>query len=178
MSRVCLSASGRRQGCVAARRSGRAVGGAVEGGVDVVWTAGGALVGGAVEASVIHAAGDGLIGGAVEGGVADAAGGAVAGGTRGGDPWLWMVRQRTRSVLLHPDKAPSRVREVQERRRFHGGGETQLAGGGRLWRRWEGAGAHVCGRKQQTVRDSTSCRDATGTALKRSIRVHRVTRAK
>ncbi|KAJ7216441.1 hypothetical protein GGX14DRAFT_391267 [Mycena pura] len=39
---MCLSATGRRRGCVAARRSGRAAGGAVEGGVDVVWTAGGA----------------------------------------------------------------------------------------------------------------------------------------
>ncbi|KAJ7348561.1 hypothetical protein DFH08DRAFT_808292 [Mycena albidolilacea] len=51
--------------------------GAIEGGIiDVVWTAGGVLVGGTVE-----------------GGIADVvcmAGGAVAGGTRGGDPGLWI----------------------------------------------------------------------------------------
>jgi hypothetical protein len=102
-----------RLGCVAARRSGRAVGGAVEGsiiegGVDVVWMAGGALVGGAVEGSVVDAAGGALVGGAVEGGIVDAAGGAVTGGTRGGDPRLWMVRQCTRkSVVKHaPGSAP------------------------------------------------------------------------
>jgi hypothetical protein len=85
---------------VAARRAGRAVGGAVEGGiVDVIWTAGGALIGGTVEGGivdVVRTAGGALVGGAVEGGFADVVcttGGAVAGGTRGGDPGLWMVRE-------------------------------------------------------------------------------------
>jgi hypothetical protein len=81
-----------RLGYVAARCArGRPVGGAVEGGVDVVWTAGSVLVGGTVEGGV-----GALVDGAVEGGVVDAvrtAGGAVAGGTRGGDPGLCMVRE-------------------------------------------------------------------------------------
>jgi hypothetical protein len=58
-----------RLGCVAARRAGRAVGGAIEGGVvDVVCAAGGALVGGAVAGGS----------GASTAGRARAAGGAVA----------------------------------------------------------------------------------------------------
>ncbi|KAJ7224693.1 hypothetical protein GGX14DRAFT_387364 [Mycena pura] len=70
-------------------------------------------------------------------------------------------------------EAPPRVGEVQERRRSRGGGEAQLVRGGRegageLWRRgWEGAGTRVYGKKQQTGRDSTSCRGATGIARSR-----------
>jgi hypothetical protein len=95
-----------RLGCVAAQRArGRAVGGAVEGGVvDVVCVAGGAVVGGGrastagrarvAEGAVVGGATAGSGGASTEGG-ARAAGGAVADGScmRGGDLGLWIVRE-------------------------------------------------------------------------------------